>query len=138
MPRFLKGSEEAKLYMQELRNKRKLKGGGFKDVLNRVVDSGKDFIKSGVKNELNKVVDSGVDYLGKKLTGGRVKKGKGIFGDVLRFGKNQALNFLPMPALVRDVAGYAGDKVIDQSGLGFKKQRKNKKGGALYPAGSYN
>ena len=133
---------KAKPYYDEY--KKKMIGKGLIDTLKTGIKKGAkyaiDIAKTKGKEKMNELIDKGAETLTQSLEGGKMKKkmkGKGIIGDVLKYGKSAALNVVPLPGIIKDVANYAGDKVIEQSGLGFKKKKmnKNQSGAALYPSG---
>lgn len=63
------------------------------------------------------------------------KKGDGFFGDVLKSVGKTALSHLPVPDYAKNIVNDVGSKVIDygvsKTGLGLKKNKKNKYGSAL-------
>jgi hypothetical protein len=104
MPRFVKGSKEASDYMKMIRSKKK--GSG-------IFDSIKSMAKSGAKSLVQMGADKLKDTIG---SGMKKKKGKGIIGDVARFGTS---------------------KLIDMTGLGVRVNAPGRllKGAALVNAG---
>lgn len=103
----------------------------YNDNKNMVINKGKDYLINQLENQGKKVLDKGIDMVKTKL--GR-KSGKGFIGDIGKKIFRVGLDLAPAPKIVRDVGGIIGDAVIDKTGLGMRRRR-NKKGGALMPAG---
>ena len=79
MPRFEKGSQQAKDYMKSIRDK---KGKGILDM-----------VKSGAKSLVKTGIQYGADKLKESVGAGmRKKKGKGFIGDTLKFVGNKAVD----------------------------------------------
>ena len=120
MPRFIKGSEEAKAYMKKVRDSKKnknKKGEGLLDDIKNVAKSkGKELIKLGI--------DKGVDVLKDKL---KEKVGDGIFGSV---GQIAGMRGGPLTSAI---AGVLGNEIDKKLGTGVKRKynKKTKTGAAL-------
>jgi len=138
MPRFAKGSQQAKDYMASLRAKRTGTRKKGKGLMSDLYNKGKDYLIEQGKEQLINVIDKGADIVKEKLK--KKIRGNGILGDVARYGLNAGLDILPVPGLARNVGKLVGNELINKTGLGIKKVRvrKNKTfGGALLPAGAY-
>ena len=101
-----KGTQEMRDYMAMIRSKKK--GNGLLDM-----------VKSGAKSLAKMGIDAGASKLKDMVGNGKMKKGKGLAGDVLRF---------------------VGNKAVDLTGLGmndYSIQAPGRllKGKALYNAG---
>lgn len=99
-------------------------GGIMDDGLNYIKNEGKKMIKKGAKN----LVDKGADLIKNQMIG------DGIFGDIGKSISGFALDKLPVPDVIKDVGKLGTNYLIDKSGLGLKKKRGRKMGGALYMA----
>lgn len=136
MPRFAKGSQQAKDYMKELRAKRTGTRKG-KGVMKDLYNKGKDYLIEKGKEQLLNIVDKGADVLKEKVK--RKIRGEGIFKNIVSQGLNAALDYAPIPGIARDVGKLVANEVINKSGMGMAKKvrvRKNKTlGNGLMPAG---
>lgn len=98
-----------------------------------------DFVKNYAKQNNMKYNDALKDSKCKELYNKSKKSGRGILGDVLRYGKKNLVDMIPAPTIVKDIGNLIGDKVIEQvekkTGLGMIKKRKNMGGKGLMPAG---
>ena len=67
------------------------------------------------------------------------KKGDGFLGDIVRGGtkflKNEVINRAPLPSFIKEPISNLADKgidmVVNKTGLGLKKRKNKKSGGAL-------
>jgi len=107
------------------KNSYKQMGSGIiDDGINYVKNEGKKMIKKGAKN----LVDKGAELIKNNIIG------DGIFGDIGKSISGYALDKLPVPDVVKNVGKLGTNYLIDKSGLGLKKKRGRKMGGALYMA----
>jgi hypothetical protein len=139
MPKYAKGSQEAKDFMRMVREKRKgmkkVKGDGFMDDMTGMVK--KAAASDLGKAVLNKGVEIGLDYANSKLKnkGIKISKGDGFFSDL---GKNvgavAGARGGPIGSIVASSLGSAGGNQVDKLlGTGIKKRGRKSKGGALLP-----
>jgi hypothetical protein len=137
-----KGTPEMAEYMRMIRSK---KGKGLGADL---VNAGKTKLKELAKSNLINLVDKGSNIVKDKIKGMgmRSKSAKGLIGDIGKKVFKGALSYVPAPDIVKDVAGYAGDKLIDKTGLGVLHVKNNKvnvknnrvkSAKGLMPAGAY-
>lgn len=135
MPKYAKGSKEASDYMEKLRNMRKFKSG--KGIGSDIINRGKELLIETGKNQLSDIIDKGAVVLKKKI------KGEGILGNIGKSLSNTLIDNLPAPNIVKNVAKYGTNELINQTGLGMiqnnnkkiKLNNKKIKGGALVPSG---
>lgn len=159
MPKYAKGSQEAKDFMKMVRDKKKvmkkvkgkslsgeqlsaIRGDGFFGDAFKVI---KNVAETDVgKAIINKGVEVGLDYAKNKLNKGKGVKGvkgkslsgDGFFGDL---GQNLGVALGgskggPLGAIVGSHLGNVGGSKIDKLlGTGIKKRGRPSKGGALLP-----
>jgi len=135
MPKYAKGSPEMKAHMAMLRNMRKSKSG--KGIGSDIIRKGKDMLIEEGKNQLSDIIDKGAVVLKKKI------RGEGFLGNIGKSLSNTLIDNLPAPNIVKNVAKYGTNELINQTGLGMiqnnnKKIKSNNrkiKGGALMPSG---
>jgi len=165
MPKYPKGSDEMKMYMKNLREMRgknpkpkKIKGSGimsdlFGSLKNVAINEGQKFVKEKGAELLNKGLNMAVEKVAEKVKGKGMKKsksmkGKGFLGDIGKSVFKSALNVIPMPGIVRDVAGNVGEMLINKTGAGMNNNMEDsimvgkdktvmkKRGGALRIGGA--
>jgi len=135
---LVKGSQEMKAYMSNLRSMRKNKMNG-QGMVSDLMEKGKKYLVEEGKNQLENLVDMGSNVIKKKI------RGKGFFGNLGKNLLNKGLDFLPVPNIVRNAGRSIGNDLIDQTGLGAMVKIKNKRtnnknkkimnGNGLMPAG---
>lgn len=135
MPKYNKGSPEMKAHMEKLRSMRKSKSG--KGIGSDIINRGKELLIETGKNQLSDIIDKGAVVLKKKI------KGEGFLGNIGKSLSNTLIDNLPAPNIVKNVAKYGTNELINQTGLGMiqnnnkkiKLNNKKIKGGALVPSG---
>ena len=131
-----KDRKEFMAYVRSMKNKnnnmnvekknKKMKGKGvMSDILSNVKDYAVEKGKEMVKEKGKELLDKGVEMVIKKVRGGKLKKGKGILGDIGKTVFKSALDMAPLPGVVKNIGSNVGELLIDKIGGGINDTKNN-------------